>query len=49
MTMTYEGEPLLELIPCYRKSDNVIGLYDMVGGTFYINNGTGTFTKGDDV
>ena len=49
MTMTYEGEPLLELIPCYRKSDNVIGLYDMVGGTFYTNNGTGTFTKGDDV
>jgi len=49
LTMTYEGEPLLELIPCYRKSDNVIGLYDMVGGTFYINNGTGTFTKGDDV
>ena len=49
MTMTYEGEPLLELIPCYRKSDNVIGLYDMVGGTFYVNNGTGTFTKGDDV
>ena len=33
-------------IPCYRKSDNVIGLYDTVGKQFYTNAGTGTFTKG---
>jgi hypothetical protein len=36
-------------IPCYRKSDNVIGLYDLVNNVFYTNAGTGTFTKGNDV
>lgn len=35
-------------IPCYRKSDNVIGMYDAIGGTFYTNNGSGSFTKGSD-
>ena len=30
-------------IPCYRKSDNVIGMYDTVTNTFYTNAGTGTF------
>ena len=38
-----------EFIPCYRKSDNEIGMYDTVSQTFYTNQGTGTFTKGDDV
>lgn len=40
---------ILDLIPCYRKSDNEIGMYDTVSQTFYTNQGTGTFTKGDDV
>lgn len=40
---------VLNLVPCYRKSDSVIGMYDIVSGTFYTNAGTGTFAKGDDV
>lgn len=36
-------------VPCYRKSDGVIGMYDTVGKAFYTNSGTGTFTKGADV
>lgn len=36
-------------IPCYRKSDNVIGLFDIVNQQFYTNQGTGTFTKGSNV
>ena len=36
-------------IPCYRKSDGVIGLYDMVYGEFYTNQGSGSFIKGSDV
>lgn len=36
-------------IPCYRKSDNVIGLYDLVNNVFYTNAGTGTFTYGNIV
>ena len=38
-----------EFIPCYRKSDNVVGLYDRVGETFYVNAGTGVFTKGENI
>lgn len=38
-----------DMIPCYRKSDNVIGMYDKVNNKFYTNAGTGTFTKGADV
>ena len=37
---------LREFIPCYRKSDNVAGMYDLVNNIFYINNGTGTFIIG---
>lgn len=36
-------------VPCYRKADNVIGLYDLVNDVFYTNAGTGTFTKGANV
>ena len=47
--LTREGTPKYNMIPCYRKSDNVIGLYNTVDETFYTNNGTGTFNKGSDV
>lgn len=43
------GTLIRDFIPCYRKSDNVIGLYDLVNGVFYTNAGTGTFLKGADV
>jgi hypothetical protein len=36
-------------IPCYRKSDNVCGMYDIVTDTFLTNRGTGTFSKGEDI
>lgn len=35
-------------IPCYRKSDNEVGLYDLVNDVFYTNQGTGSFTYGVD-
>lgn len=37
------------LIPCYRKSDNVIWMYDIVNNQFYTNSWTWTFTKWADV
>lgn len=43
------GETVCDLIPCYRKSDVEIGMYDLVSKTFLTNAGTGTFTKGADV
>lgn len=36
-------------IPCYRKLDNVIGMYDIVNNVFYTNQGTGEFIAGGDV
>lgn len=46
----YDNDVLVRnFIPCYRKSDNVIGMYDLVNDVFYTNAGTGTFLKGDDV
>lgn len=46
----YDNDVLVrDYIPCYRKSDNVIGLYDLVTNTFFTNAGTGTFLKGADV
>lgn len=36
-------------VPCYRKTDGVIGMYDLIGRSFLINAGTGDFTKGADV
>ena len=38
---------LHDFIPCYRISDNKIGVYDIVGETFYPS--TGSITKGADV
>lgn len=43
------GQKVRDLIPCYRKSDSVIGMYDIVNGVFYTNKGTGSFTKGHDL
>lgn len=36
-------------VPCYRKSDNEIGMYDLVSNTFFTNAGTGTFTAGTEI
>ena len=35
-----------DFVPAQRKSDNVIGLYDLVNDVFYTNQGTGTFNAG---
>lgn len=37
------------LIPCYRKSDNVCGFYDIIGNEFYTNKGTGKFIAGSNI
>ena len=44
-----DGVKLYDFIPCYRKTDNVIGLYEQVHQVFYTNSGTGSFQKGPDV
>ena len=40
----YNGNILIrDMIPCIRIYDNKPGMYDLVGRTFYVNQGTGEF------
>lgn len=39
----------IALFACYRKADGVIGMYDVENDVFYTNDGTGDFTKGQDI
>lgn len=39
----------LDLVPCYRKADNAVGLYNLVNGQFLTNAGSGTMTVGPNV
>ena len=43
------GGLIRDFIPCYRKLDNNLGLYDLTSNIFYINQGIGEFLKGADV
>ena len=47
----YDSNGILirNFIPCYRKLDNEIGLYDLVNNVFYTNAGTGVFLVGTEV
>ena len=46
----YDGNTkMADYVPCYRKSDGEIGMYDTVTKTFYTNSGKGTFLKGADI
>lgn len=36
-------------IPCYRKSDDEVGMYDTVTKQFFGNKGSGSFTYGNEV
>lgn len=43
------GDTSALFVPCYRKADDEIGMYETVSQTFYTNSGIGTFVKGADV
>ena len=44
-----ETTPIRHFIPCYRKSDGIIGLYDIINGAFHTKQSGNDFTKGDDI
>ncbi len=45
-----EGDTVIaHFIPCYRKSDSVAGMYDIVNDKFYTNSGTGEFLIGGEI
>lgn len=49
MKLYKNTELYCDLVPCYRKADGVIGLFDTKHFGFLTNAGTGTFLKGGDV
>jgi len=44
-----DGNLIRDLVPCYRKSDNVIGMYDLIDDEFLTKLNGNDFTKGNDV
>ena len=40
------GTKVRDFIPCYRKNDNICGMYDLVTSVFYTSVGSGQFTAG---
>ena len=45
-----DGSLIVDMVPCYRKSDNVIGMYNKVTGSFRTASGSSAvFTAGPDV
>ena len=47
--VTRLGVLVKDLVPCYRISDSVAGMYDRISNSFYTNQGSGSFTVGGDV
>jgi len=47
--ITDNGVVVFDGVPVRRNSDSVLGMLDLVSGTFFTNAGTGTFTAGPDV
>lgn len=47
----YDGNwtHIYDLVPCYRKSDTEIWMYDLINDVFYTNQWTWTFTKWPNV
>ena len=45
-TIAINNEIKADFIPCYRITDNEIGLYNLVDNQFYTNQGTGEFLYG---
>ena len=43
------SEYKINLVPAKRNSDNVLGMYDLVSGQFFTNQGTGDFVAGNTV
>lgn len=45
-TFIQNGLTVRDLIPCRRITDNVLGMYDTISGTFFTNSGSGNFFAG---
>ena len=48
-TFNRGGTYIRDFVPCYRKSDNKPGMYDLVTKVFFTNAGNGEFAIGPDI
>lgn len=49
-TKVYEnGELIAEYIPCYRKSDRIVGFYNPISNTFYFDDKGINFIAGPEI
>lgn len=48
-TIEVGNDKVLDLVPCYRKADHKPGMYDLVNGEFFTNQGSGEFIVGKDI
>jgi len=44
--ITDDNSLIRKMIPCYRKSDDEVGLYDIINGVFYTDSGGGNLIAG---
>ena len=49
LEFTEDNATVRHYIPCKRKSDSGVGLYDIITDTFFVNSGSGTFGAGNPV
>lgn len=49
LSIAQDGVPVRYFVPCYRKSDNEPGMYDLVSQRFFTNSGNGKFSVGHEV
>ena len=47
LVITIGDQIYYDFVPCQRRSDNVLGLYEIYTGKFYTNEGEGYFIKGE--
>lgn len=48
-SFTHRGVSVAKFVPCRREADGEVGMFDTVGGRFYGNSGSGSFTAGTEI
>lgn len=48
-SFTHRGVSAANFVPCRRVADGAVGMFETVGGRFYGNSGSGTFTAGTEM
>lgn len=48
--IVYDNDNIIRyMVPCYKKENNIVGMYDIVNNIFYTNAGSGNFIAGPEI